>query len=60
MKVADALKLPTFKTDVSTLLKRLTIISLNGEIKHVNYPVFPPNEDAENVISWLKENSLSK
>lgn len=54
MKVTDALKLPTFKTDESTLLKRLTIISLNGEIKHVNYPVFPPNEDAENVISWLK------
>lgn len=55
-ELASALKLPTFEYNSSTLIKRLTLIIENGTIKKVFYPVFPPNENAANVIAWLKEN----
>ncbi len=49
-----ALDLPAMKVDGDRLLKRLTMIARNGEIAQVFYPVFPPDQDAENVINWLK------
>jgi peroxiredoxin len=55
-ELTTALKLPTFEYNSSTLTKRLTLIIENGIIKKVFYPVFPPNENAANVIAWLNEN----
>jgi peroxiredoxin len=55
-ELASALKLPTFEYNSSTLIKRLTLIIENGIIKKVFYPVFPPNENAADVIAWLREN----
>ncbi|WP_341368826.1 peroxiredoxin [Yoonia sp. BS5-3] len=49
----QALTLPSFEADGKTLLKRLTLIAREGTIKQVFYPVFPPDQDAENVIRWL-------
>ncbi len=49
----DALKLPTFKYENKKLIKRLTIISIDGVIRKVFYPVFPPNRNAEEVLAWL-------
>jgi peroxiredoxin len=40
------------------LLKRLTLSIRGGRIEHVFYPVFPPNESAAEVISWLRDHSL--
>jgi peroxiredoxin len=40
------------------LVKRLTLIIRNGVIETVLYPVFPPDESAEQVIRWLKQNPL--
>jgi peroxiredoxin len=51
-----ALKLPTFLIDGMELFKRLTLITYNGEIKKVFYPVFPPNKNADDVLEWLKNN----
>jgi peroxiredoxin len=53
---ADALKLPTFEMDGKRLIKRLTLISFDGIIKHCIYPVFPPDKNAEVVLDWLKQN----
>lgn len=50
---ARALRLPTFAVAGMTLLKRLTLIVRDGVIEQVFYPVFPPNEDAGNVVAWL-------
>jgi hypothetical protein len=37
-----------------TLLKRLTLVIDDGIIKHVFYPVFPPDRNASDVLAWLK------
>ena len=50
----DALQLPTFEVEGVRLLKRLTMIVKEGRIEQVFYPVFPPNESAEEVLRWLK------
>jgi peroxiredoxin len=49
-----ALNLPTFVTSGMTLLKRMALIIDDGVIKHVFYPVFPPDKNAEEVAQWLK------
>ena len=49
------LSLPTIKVDDMVLSKRITIIAYNGLITKVFYPVFPPNENAKQVIGYLNE-----
>ncbi len=48
-----ALRLPTFTVDGMTLIKRVTLIVEDGVIIKVFYPVFPPDQNAANVINWL-------
>jgi hypothetical protein len=36
----------------------LTLIVRDGVIETVFYPVFPPNESADQVIRWLSQNPL--
>lgn len=55
-ELASALKLPTFEYNSLRLIKRLTLIIENGVICKVFYPVFPPNENATDVIAWLRRN----
>jgi peroxiredoxin len=55
-ELATALRLPTFTYNSLHLIKRLTLIIENGSIRKVFYPVFPPNENAANVIAWLQNN----
>ncbi len=51
--LAKALKLPTFEAAGMTLLKRLTLIVDDGVVTKVFYPVYPPDKNAEEVLSWL-------
>lgn len=51
-----AMRLPTFETSGMTLLKRLTLILKDGVVEHVFYPVFPPDQNAGEVLAWLKSN----
>ncbi|MDP9344092.1 MAG: peroxiredoxin [Actinomycetota bacterium] len=55
LRLADALRLPTFEAAGHTLLKRLTFVVRAGRIEHVWYPVFPPDTHAEEVVAWLRE-----
>jgi peroxiredoxin len=59
LELAGALDLPTFQAEDMTLVKRLTMIVEDGEIRKVFYPVFPPGRNAEEVIGWLSERSAS-
>jgi peroxiredoxin len=52
---ATALGLPVFEAEGMTLLKRLTLVVNDGRIEKVFYPVFPPNENAQEVIEWLSQ-----
>jgi peroxiredoxin len=54
LELAKALNLPTFEVDGITLIKRITMIVRDGRIEKVFYPVFPPDQDAERVLSWLR------
>ncbi|MCZ7447256.1 peroxiredoxin [Agrobacterium rhizogenes] len=58
--LASALSLPMFQAGGMTLLKRLTMIIEAGVIKHVFYPVHPPEKNADAVIGWMKANCISR
>lgn len=53
LSLTHALNLPVFEAGGMTLLKRLTLIVANGKVEHVFYPVFPPDQNAADVIAWL-------
>ena len=53
LALTRALRLPTFEVDGMTLLKRLTLVIDGGQIAHVFYPVFPPDQNAAAVVEWL-------
>jgi peroxiredoxin len=59
-RFAAALRLPTFEVEGRTMLKRLTMVAVDGTIRAVFYPVFPPDRDAETVIAWLKEHEAQR
>jgi peroxiredoxin len=53
--LSRALRLPTFDFANMTLIKRLTLIFDKGMITNVFYPVFPPDESANETLHWLQE-----
>ena len=53
LALAQALRLPTFEYRGTRLIKRLTIVATDGMIRKVFYPVFPPDENAGEVLAWL-------
>lgn len=59
LSLTGALRLPTFQTSGMTLLKRLTLVILDGKIEHVFYPVFPPDRNASDVMAWLAARNKS-
>ena len=56
LALVGALGLPTFTVDGMTLYRRLTMIVADGVIEHVFYPVFPPDQHAQEVLDWLRAN----
>jgi peroxiredoxin len=58
MHFTDALRLPTFMVDGMRLIKRLTIVARGPRIKTVFYPIVRPEENASDVIAWLKANPI--
>ena len=50
-----AMNFPTFETSGMTLLKRFTLVIDDGVVRHVFYPVFPPDQNASDVIAWLSD-----
>jgi peroxiredoxin len=54
-RLGAALRLPTFEIHSYTLYKRITLVAENARIVKVFYPVFPPDENADNVLRWLQQ-----
>jgi peroxiredoxin len=56
LRLAKAMRLPTFETSGMTLLKRLALVIDDGTVRQVFYPVFPPDRNAGDVVAWLRKN----
>jgi peroxiredoxin len=56
--LTNALHLPTFEYNGMQLIKRLTVIAVDGVIRKVFYPVFPPVRNAEDVVDWFKQRNV--
>jgi len=58
-KLCDALRLALFEVEGMRLMKRVMLIVRGRRIEHVFYPVFPPNESADQVLGWLRAHPMS-
>src|SRR4030081_3395332 len=58
LALTRALDLPAMQVAGLTMIKRLTLIVDDARITHVFYPVFPPDQNAGDVLAWLKENPV--
>lgn len=54
LELGAALGLPTFEIAGHTLYKRITLIAKDARVVKVFYPVFPPDENAADVLRWLR------
>ncbi|KAI4755564.1 thioredoxin-like protein [Aureobasidium sp. EXF-3400] len=55
----EALSLPTIDWQGRKLTKRITLAMVEGKIVKVWYPVFPPDQSAQQVLEWLAEEKTS-
>jgi peroxiredoxin len=53
-RLAEKLRLPTFDANGVRYYRRLTFVAETGRITKVFYPVFPPQDNAAEVIAWLR------
>jgi peroxiredoxin len=54
LELGAVLRLPTFEIEGHVLYKRLALVAGDGRIAKVFYPVFPPDENAADVLAWLR------
>jgi peroxiredoxin len=54
LRLAEALRLPTFEIAGMRLYRRITLVVRAGRIERVFYPVFPPDRNAADVVAWLR------
>lgn len=54
LRLKQTLRLPSFSVAGMELFKRLTLVVEEGEIRKVFYPVFPPDQNAAEVLVWLR------
>ena len=57
LRLGAALQLPTFEFEGATLYKRVTLVVEGCAIAKVFYPVFRPDRNAEEVVTWLDTRS---
>lgn len=53
-KLGAALGLPTFEFGGLTLYRRVTLVIEACAVAKVFYPVFPPDQNAQEVVAWLR------
>jgi peroxiredoxin len=58
LRLRDALGLPTFDyPGRGELYKRVTLIARDGIVEKVFYPVFPPDRNAADVLTYLRSSA---
>ncbi len=56
----ETLNLPTFDYQGIKMIKRLTLVVVDGVICKVFYPVFPANKNVNEVINWFTKQPPAK
>jgi peroxiredoxin len=59
LALTHAADLPTLTVDGRVLLKRFALVLDDGCVTKVFYPVFPPDQNAPDVLAWLIANPIS-
>ena len=54
LRFANALHLPQFEVEGLRLLRRVTLICQTGLMRKFFYPVFPPDRNVDEVLTWLR------
>jgi len=54
LNLTRKLNLPTFSVGNRVFIKRHTLIVRNGIVKKVFYPIYPTEQNAADVLQWLK------
>jgi peroxiredoxin len=54
LRAAQLLGLPTFEIACHRLYRRLALVAEEGRVTKVFYPVFPPDRNAADVLSFLR------
>lgn len=54
--LSTAMRMPILQVEVAgrRVLKRATLLLLDGVVETVFYPVFPPNTATEHTLAWLR------
>jgi peroxiredoxin len=60
LELTTAMRLPTMTVAGHVLIKRMSWIVDDGTITAVQYPVFPPDRNAADVLSWLVANPVRR
>jgi peroxiredoxin len=55
LRLTRAMRLPTFEVDGMTLIRRMAWVIDDGVMTKAFYPVFPPDQSAEEVVNWLRQ-----
>ncbi len=58
LMLTKRLQLPTFRVKDMVLIKRLTLVLKNSEVKRLFYPVFPPDQNPSDVIKFLHSSHI--
>jgi peroxiredoxin len=53
LELTKSLRLPTFEAAGMTLLKRFTLLIADGQVKKVDYPIFPSHAAAKRALAML-------
>ncbi len=56
LRLAHGMTLPMMDVADKAMIKRLALISDDGVVSQVFYPVFPPDRNAADVLAWLRAN----
>lgn len=54
LRLCTALSLPTLQVAGEVLIRRFALVLENGRVLKVFYPVFPPDQNAANVMGWIR------
>lgn len=55
LEFQTALKLPTFEWEGKKVIRRMCLAIEGGKVIRCWYPIFPPDANVHEVITWLKE-----